>query len=75
MIFRHDPQTGQCTAFVMLAGPGGVHGLQWRPYGADDVRPAAQEQTSELHPSAPAGRLNAGPGASGRDERRTYLPL
>src|SRR5260370_1353366 len=30
MIFRHDPTTGQCTAFIMLAGEGGVHGLQWR---------------------------------------------
>ena len=34
MIFRHDPRTGQCTAFIMLAGEGGVHGLQWRPYSA-----------------------------------------
>jgi sugar lactone lactonase YvrE len=31
MIFRHDPTSGQCTAFLMLDGPGGVHGLQWRP--------------------------------------------
>jgi streptogramin lyase len=31
MIFRHDPTTGQCTAFLMLQGGGGVHGLQWRP--------------------------------------------
>jgi streptogramin lyase len=31
MVFRHDPLTGQCTAFLMLDGPGGVHGLQWRP--------------------------------------------
>ena len=34
MIFRHDPATGQCTAFLMLQGAGGVHGLQWRPYEA-----------------------------------------
>lgn len=31
MIFRHDPASGQCTAFLMLEGAGGVHGLQWRP--------------------------------------------
>jgi streptogramin lyase len=65
MIFRHDPRTGQCTAFLMLAGPGGVHGLQWRPYGADEARPQSPEQKAELHPTAPAGLLNAGPGASG----------
>src|SRR5437763_8767629 len=26
MIFRHDAATGQCTAFLMLHGAGGVHG-------------------------------------------------
>src|SRR5688572_27479790 len=31
MVFRHDPANGQCLAYVMLAGEGGVHGLQWRP--------------------------------------------
>jgi outer membrane protein assembly factor BamB len=31
MIFRHEASTGHCTAFLMLDGPGGVHGLQWRP--------------------------------------------
>jgi streptogramin lyase len=65
MVFRHDPQTGHCTAFVMLDGDGGVHGLQWRPYTADDRQPTVAENTPELHPTAPAGRLNAGPGASG----------
>jgi len=34
MIFRHDPATGHCTAFLMLEGEGGVHGLQWRPEGS-----------------------------------------
>jgi hypothetical protein len=65
MIFRHDSTTGQCTAFLMLEGPGGVHGLQWRPYAPNDVVPAAPEARAELHPSAPAGRRDAGPGASG----------
>lgn len=65
MIFRHDPATGQCTAFIMLQGEGGVHGLQWRPYAADEAPPAAPEARADLHPTAPAGRLNAGPGVSG----------
>jgi streptogramin lyase len=65
MIFRHDALTGQCTAFVMLEGAGGVHGLQWRPYAADETRPTAADSRPELHPSAPAGRRDAGPGVSG----------
>ncbi len=65
IIFRHDPATGQCLAYVILDGEGGVHGIQWRPYGVDEARPTAPEQRAELHPSAPAGRLNAGPGVSG----------
>jgi hypothetical protein len=65
MIFRHDPRTGQCTAVLTLAGDGGVHGLQWRPYGPHDQMPQSAEGRAELHPSAPAGRLNAGPGVSG----------
>jgi streptogramin lyase len=65
MIFRHDPSTGQCTACIMLVGNGGVHGLQWQPYGPGDARPVAPEHKAELHPSAPAGELNAGPGTSG----------
>jgi streptogramin lyase len=65
MIFRHDPVTGQCTAFIMLQGEGGVHGLQWRPYGDHDQRPQAAVGGPELHPTAPAGRPNAGPGTSG----------
>ncbi len=33
MIFRHDPRTGHCTAYLMLPDPerGGVHWIQWRP--------------------------------------------
>lgn len=65
MIFRHDPATGQCTAFLMLEGAGGVHGLQWRPYASDEAVPGAAAARDELHPTAPAGRRNAGPGASG----------
>jgi len=65
MIFRHDAATGQCTAYLMLSGEGGVHGLQWRPYAPGEQPPALVENKPELHPSAPAGRINAGPGASG----------
>lgn len=67
MVFRHDPQTGQCTAALHLpnAEQGGVHGIQWRPYEDGVQPPAAPEQKAELHPNAPAGKLNAGPGASG----------
>jgi hypothetical protein len=65
MIFRHDPTTGQCTAFLMLHGPGGVHGLQWRPYSANESVPVGPGQRAELHPTAPAGRRDGGPGASG----------
>ena len=67
MIFRHDPETGHCTAYVMLpdADKGGVHGIQWRPYELGVQPPPPPEARAELHPNAPAGRLNAGPGASG----------
>jgi hypothetical protein len=65
MIFRHDPVTGHCTAFLMLAGPGGVHGLQWRPYSDGQSVPTGPEAHPELHPTAPAGKRNAGAGASG----------
>lgn len=67
MVFRHDPQTGHCTAALHLpnAERGGVHGLQWRPYELGATPPAAPAARSELHPSAPAGRLDAGPGVSG----------
>jgi streptogramin lyase len=49
----------------MLSGEGGVHGLQWRPYTAGERPPDDSERKPELHPTAPAGRLNAGPGTSG----------
>jgi streptogramin lyase len=65
MIFRHDPDSGQCSAFLMLEGPGGVHGLQWRPYAEGEAVPTGPEARSELHPTAPAGKRDAGPGASG----------
>jgi streptogramin lyase len=67
MVFRHDPQTGHCTAALHLpnADKGGVHGLQWRPYELGVTPPAGPAARSELHPAAPAGKLNAGPGASG----------
>lgn len=65
-VFRHDPLTGHCTAVLVLPGEeGGVHGVQWRPYAADEQPPTAVAPKSELHPSAPAGRPNAGPGGSG----------
>ncbi len=67
MVYRHDPKTGQCTAGLHLpnADTGGVHGLQWRPYGPNDTMPAPPEVKGELHPTAPGGKLNAGPGVSG----------
>jgi streptogramin lyase len=65
IIFRHDPSNGQCTAYLVLSGEGGVHGLQWRPYAAGEATPAQPEQGAELFPTAPAGKLNAGPGVSG----------
>ena len=65
LIFRHDPATGHCLSYLVLSEPGGVHGLQWRPYGPGEQPPAAAAPKAELHPTAPAGRLNAGPGVSG----------
>ena len=65
IIFRHDAQSGLCTAYIVLSEEGGVHGLQWRPYTADERPPAPPEQKAELFPTAPAGKLNAGPGVSG----------
>jgi streptogramin lyase len=65
MVFRHDAQTGHCTAYIVLSEEGGVHGLQWRPYAPGEQPPAPPESKAELHPTAPAGKLNAGPGASG----------
>lgn len=67
MVFRHDPATGHCTAALLLpnAEQGGVHGLQWRPYELGVTPPAAPTARAELHPTSPAGKLNAGPGVSG----------
>ncbi|HEX2037756.1 MAG TPA: hypothetical protein VHS99_26590 [Chloroflexota bacterium] len=67
MIFRHHPYSGHCTAYLLLpnAEQGGVHGVQWRPYGPGEQPPAPPPERPELHPTAPAGRLNAGPGVSG----------
>ncbi len=67
MVFRHEPQTGHCTAALLLpnADQGGVHGVQWRPYEPGEQPPPPPPARSELHPNAPAGKLNAGPGVSG----------
>ena len=65
IIFRHEPNSGHCLAYLVLQGEGGVHGLQWRPYQPDEQPPTAAERGPELHPTAPAGLLNAGPGVSG----------
>src|SRR5258708_2317997 len=51
MIFRSDARSGQCTAFIMLAGEGGVHGLQWRPYSADEQVRARPAEKPQLHPT------------------------
>ena len=65
LIFRHDIQTGHCTGYLVLSPEGGVHGLQWRPYAADEQPPEKPEDKPELFPTAPGGKLNAGPGVSG----------
>ena len=67
MIYRHDPTTGHCTAGLHLpnANEGGVHGIQWRPYGPGEQPPPPPPAKPELHATAPAGKLNAGPGVSG----------
>ncbi len=65
MIYRHDPATGHCLAGVPLSPGGGVHGIQWRPYEPGEQPPTAPEATAELHPSAPGGKMNGGPGVSG----------
>jgi streptogramin lyase len=67
MIYRHDPSTGHCLAGLHLpnAETGGVHGIQWRPYGPNDTIPGAAERGPEQHPTAPGGKPNAGPGVSG----------
>jgi streptogramin lyase len=67
MVYRHDPKTGHCTAGLHLpnANEGGVHGIQWMPYGPDDRVPDPPPAKPELHPTAAAGKPNAGPGASG----------
>jgi streptogramin lyase len=65
VIFRHDPSNGQCLAYLILAGEGGVHGLQWRSYAAGEQPPPAPERKPQLFPTAPGGELNAGPGISG----------
>ena len=67
MIYRHDPATGHCLAGFHLpnADTGGVHGIQWRPYGPNDTVPPPPEAKPELHPTAAGGKPNAGPGVSG----------
>jgi streptogramin lyase len=67
MVYRHDPTTGHCLAGLHLpnSDTGGVHGLQWRPYGPNETIPGAAERGPELHPTAPGGKPNRGPGISG----------
>jgi streptogramin lyase len=67
MVYRHDPSNGQCLAGLHLPNmnEGGVHGIQWRPYGPDEKIPGAVERGPELHPTAPGGKPNRGPGVSG----------
>ncbi len=67
MVYRHDPKTGHCLAGIHLpnAETGGVHGIQWRPYGPNDTIPGSAERGPEQHPTAPGGKANAGPGVSG----------
>ncbi|MFN8525909.1 MAG: hypothetical protein U0821_22645 [Chloroflexota bacterium] len=67
MVYRHNPWNGQCTAAIILpnANEGGVHGLQWRPYGPGETPPPPPPAKPELHATAPGGKPNAGPGVSG----------
>ena len=65
MLYRHDPTTGHCLAAIVLRTGGGVHGIQWRPYGSGEALPAVAESAPELHPSAPGGRPHGEPGSSG----------
>jgi streptogramin lyase len=65
IVFRHDAVSGHCTAYLVLSGEGGVHGLQWRPYAPGEQPPAVTEEARESFPTAPMGRQNAGPGVSG----------
>ena len=67
MVFRHDPETGHCIACLQLpeAEKGGVHGVQWRPYELGVTPPAPPAKRAELHPTAPGGKPNSGPGISG----------
>jgi len=69
MVFRHDPQTGHCTAALHLpdAETGGVHGGQWRPYELGGTPPATPPPTGTVHGArgTVGGALNAGPGVSG----------
>jgi streptogramin lyase len=67
MVFRHDPQTGHCTAALHLpdSDKGGVHGVQWRPYELGVTPPPVPAERAELHANAPGGKPNAGPGVSG----------
>jgi streptogramin lyase len=66
-LYRHDPATGHCTAHLLLPNweRGGVHGIEWRPYEAGERVPEPPAARDEIHPQAPAGKLHAGPGASG----------
>ena len=52
MIYRHDPQTGHCLAGIHLpnAETGGVHGIQWRPYGPNDTIPGADRARAGAAP-------------------------
>jgi streptogramin lyase len=59
MVFRHELESGHCTAYLMLPGEGGVHGLQWRPDGGPSgsvwaARPGAQRID---HVDAASGEL------------------
>ena len=69
MVFRHDPQNGQCTAALHLpnAEQGGVHGVQWRPYELGVTPPSTPTPQGQVHGvhNTVGGAPHKGPGVSG----------
>ena len=65
LIFRHDPETGPLPRLPDAVGRGWRARAAVASVASDEHVPSAAALGPELHPTAPAGRANAGPGASG----------